>query len=164
MRGALILTAGLVLPTVVMGQDNRSTQPAHAATAVVVTPEATTWGPAPALLPPGAKLAVLEGDPTKPVPFTMRLSIPDGYRFPPHFHPADEHVTVISGKFEVGMGETFDESKLTTLPAGTFGFIPAGMRHFARAKGATVLQLHGTGPWKLSYVNPADQPKTVSRR
>jgi mannose-6-phosphate isomerase-like protein (cupin superfamily) len=164
MKGALILTAGLVLPTLVMGQDNPSPHPAHAATAVVVTPDATAWGPAPALLPAGAKLAVLEGDPTKPVPFTMRLSIPDGYRFPPHFHPADEHVTVISGKFEVGMGETFDESKLTTLPAGTFGFIPAGMRHFARAKGATVLQLHGTGPWKLTYVNPADQPKTVSRR
>ena len=163
MRSALIL-AGLVLPTLVMAQNNPSAQPARAETATIVTPEATTWGPAPTLLPPGAKLAVLEGDPTKPGPFTMRLSIPDGYRLPPHFHPADEHVTVISGKFQVGMGETFDESKLTTLPSGTFGLIPAGMRHFARAKGATVLQLHGTGPWKLVYVNPADQPKTTSSR
>ena len=93
----------------------------------------------------------------------MRLSMPDGYRIPPHFHPADEHVTVISGKFQVGMGDTFDAAKLSTLPAGTFGMIPAGMHHFARAKGATVLQLHGTGPWKLTYVNPADQPKTTSQ-
>jgi quercetin dioxygenase-like cupin family protein len=128
--------------------------------AVVVTPDATVWGPAPAMLPAGAKVAVLDGDPTKPGLFTMRLSVPDGYRIPPHFHPVDKHVTVISGKFQVGTGDTFDGSKLSTLPAGTFGMIPAGMRHFAQAKGATVLQLHGTGPWKLTYVNPADQPKT----
>jgi quercetin dioxygenase-like cupin family protein len=118
--------------------------------AVVVTPDATQWGPAPATLPAGAKLAVLDGDPTKPGLFTMRLSVPDGYRIPPHFHPVDEHVTVISGNFQVGMGDSFDASKLSTLPAGTFGMIPAGMRHFAQAKGATVLQLHGTGPWKLT--------------
>jgi quercetin dioxygenase-like cupin family protein len=135
---------------------------AQAPKAVVVTPDAMQWGPAPAILPAGAKLAVLDGDPTKPGLFTMRLSIPDGYRIPPHFHPVDEHVTVISGKFQVGMGETFDASKLSTLPSGTFGMIPAGMRHFAQAKGASVLQLHGTGPWKLTYVNPADQPKPTS--
>ena len=135
---------------------------AQAPKAVVVTPDATQWGPAPAILPAGAKLAVLDGDPTKPGLYTMRLSMPDGYRIPPHFHPADEHVTVISGKFQVGMGDTFDAAKLSTLPAGTFGMIPAGMRHFAQAKGATVLQLHGTGPWKLTYVNPADQPKTTT--
>lgn len=163
MRGALFL-AGLVVPTLVMAQNNPSAQPAHADAAVVVTPGATTWGPAPAILPAGAKLAVLEGDPTKPIPFTMRLLLPGGYRLPPHYHPADEHVTVISGDFQVGMGETFQESKLTTLPSGTFGHIPAGMRHFARAKGTTVLQLHGTGPWKLIYVNPSDQPKTTSSR
>lgn len=130
--------------------------------AIVVTPDATQWGPAPASLPAGAKLAVLEGDPSKPGLFTMRLSLPDGYRIPPHFHPVDEHVTVISGTFQVGMGDRFDATKLSTLPAGTFGLLPAGMRHFAQAKGATVLQLHGTGPWKLTYVNPADQPKPAS--
>jgi hypothetical protein len=92
----------------------------------------------------------------------MRLALPDGYRIPPYFHPVDEHVTVMSGQFQVGMGETFDPAKLSTLPTGTFGMIPAGMRLFAQAKGATVLQLHGTGPWKLTYVNPADQPKTTS--
>ena len=132
---------------------------AQAQKAVVVTPDATKWGPAPAMLPAGAKLAVLDGDPTKPGLFTMRLSMPDGYRIPPHFHPVDEHVTVVSGKFQVGMGDSFDGAKLSTLPAGSFGMIPAGMRHFAQAKGATVLQLHGTGPWKLTYVNPADQPR-----
>jgi quercetin dioxygenase-like cupin family protein len=132
--------------------------------AVVVTPDAAQWGPAPAILPAGAKLAVLDGDPTKPGLFTMRLSMPAGYRLPPHFHPVDEHVTVISGKFQVGMGDTFDAAKLSTLRPGTFGMIPAGMHHFAQAKSPTVLQLHGTGPWKLTYVNPADQPKTTSRQ
>jgi hypothetical protein len=127
--------------------------------AVVVTPDATKWGPAPAILPAGAKAAVLDGDPSKPGLFTMRLSLPDSYRIPPHFHPVDEHVTVISGQLQVGMGDSFDASKLSTLPGGTFGMIPAAMHHFAQAKGATVLQLHGTGPWKLIYVNPADQPK-----
>lgn len=127
--------------------------------AVVVTPDATQWGPAPAMLPAGAKVAVLDGDPSKPGLFTMRLSLPDGYRIAPHFHPADEHVTVISGQLQVGMGDRFDASKLSILPAGAFGMIPAAMHHFAQAKGATVLQLHGTGPWKLIYVNPADQPK-----
>ncbi|HMH57424.1 MAG TPA: cupin domain-containing protein, partial [Gemmatimonadales bacterium] len=68
---------------------------AQAPKAVVVTPDAMQWGPAPAILPAGAKLAVLDGDPTKPGLFTMRLSMPDGYRIPPHFHPVDEHVTVI---------------------------------------------------------------------
>jgi ChrR-like protein with cupin domain len=83
---------------------------AQEAKAVIVTPDATQWGAAPAMLPAGAKVAVLDGDPTKPGLFTMRLSVPDGYRIPPHFHPVDEHVTVISGKFQVGMGDTFDGS------------------------------------------------------
>jgi quercetin dioxygenase-like cupin family protein len=127
--------------------------------AIVVATGTETWGPAPAILPPGAELAVLEGDPTKTGPYTMRLRMADGYRIPPHFHPADEHVTVLSGTFMVGMGERFDGTALKTLPAGTFGMIPTGMRHFAQAKGATVLQLHGIGPWGLTYVNPADAPK-----
>jgi quercetin dioxygenase-like cupin family protein len=150
----LLISALLTLPM--------SSVAAQGPKAIVVTPDATQWSPAPASLPAGAKLAVLDGDPTKPGLFTMRLSIPDGYRIPPHFHPVDEHVTVISGNFQVGMGDSFDATKLSTLPAGTFGMIPAGMRHFAQAKGATVLQLHGTGPWKLTYVNPADQPKPTS--
>ena len=137
-----------------------STQPAQAH---VFTPDHLNWGPAPAVLPEGARLAVLDGDPAKAGPYTMRLEMPAGYRIPPHFHQVDEHVTVISGAFQVGMGDTFDEGKLTTLPPGTFGVIPPGMRHFARAAKATVIQLHGTGPWGLTYVNPADQPNSSSK-
>ena len=131
--------------------------------AIVVTAGTESWGPAPAVLPAGATLAVLEGDPSQSGPYTMRLRMPDGYRIPPHFHPGDEHVTVLSGTFLVGMGEHFDRTGLKALPAGTFGMIPTGMRHFAEAKGVTVIQLHGIGPWSLTYVNPADTPKQLGR-
>lgn len=126
---------------------------------VVVATGTETWGPAPAILPAGAQLAVLEGDPTKSGSYSMRLRMPDGYRIPPHFHPSDEHVTVVSGTFEVGMGDRFDATALKPLPTGSFAMLSPGMRHFARAKGETVIQLHGVGPWSLSYVNPADAPK-----
>jgi quercetin dioxygenase-like cupin family protein len=162
MRYALLLAAAILPVSALAAQESQSpsTQPrqAHA-----TTPAHLNWGPAPAILPAGARLAVLEGDPSKAGPFTMRLEMPAGYRIPPHFHQVDEHVTVISGAFQVGMGDRFDEGKLSTLPPGTFGVIPPGMRHFARADKATVIQLHGVGPWGLTYVNPADQPNSATK-
>jgi hypothetical protein len=110
-------------------------------------------------IPAGAKYAVLEGDPTKEGLFTMRIWFPDGFKIQPHWHPAVEHVTVLSGEFNVGMGETFDTAKGHALPAGTFAFMAAQMRHFAWAKGDTVVQVHGMGPWQINYVNPADDPR-----
>ena len=162
MRYALLLVAAILPLGELAAQESKSSS-AQPRQAHVTTPEHLNWGPAPAILPAGARLAVLEGDPSKAGPFTMRLAMPAGYRIPPHFHQVDEHVTVISGAFQVGMGETFDESKLTTLSPGTFGVIPPGMRHFARADKPTVIQLHGVGPWGLTYVNRADQPYTPSR-
>jgi quercetin dioxygenase-like cupin family protein len=131
--------------------------------AIVATPDAIKWAAAPAVLPAGARLAVLEGDPGKQGPFTMRLSMPAGYRIPPHFHPVTEHVTVIEGTFYVGMGEAFDASKATALPTGTFAALEPGVRHFAFTKGATTIQLHGVGPWALTYVNPADDPRSKTK-
>ena len=161
MRFALLLVS--ILPLGALAAQESQSAGAPPSQAHIFTPEHLKWGPAPAILPAGARLAVLDGDPSKAGLFTMRLSMPAGYRIPPHFHQFDEHVTVISGAFQVGMGDTFDEGKLTTLPPGTFGVIPPGMRHFARADQATVIQLHGVGPWGLTYVNPADQPNAVSR-
>jgi mannose-6-phosphate isomerase-like protein (cupin superfamily) len=162
MRYVLLFVAG-ILPLGPIAAQEPQSPPTQSRPAHVLTPEHLNWGPAPAILPAGARLAVLEGDPSKAGPFTMRLDMPAGYRIPPHFHQVDEHVTVISGAFQVGMGDAFDEGKLTTLPPGTFGVIPPGMRHFARADKATVIQLHGMGPWGLTYVNPADQPNAASR-
>jgi quercetin dioxygenase-like cupin family protein len=117
------------------------------------------WGPAPPSLPPGAQAALLEGDPAKDGLFTLRLKLPDGYRIPPHFHPVVEHVTVIQGSFVLGMGDKATDTGTKTLTAGAFAFMPAGMRHFVQTQGETVVQLHGTGPWGITYVNPSDDPR-----
>jgi quercetin dioxygenase-like cupin family protein len=129
----------------------------------IYAPDQIAWKDGPPSLPAGARFAVLEGDPAKAGFFTMRLRLPDGYRIPPHWHPKVEHVTVISGALNLGMGRTFDQKATRELPAGTFGYWPAGMRHFAWARGETVLQLHGFGPWRVIYVNPADDPRNASR-
>lgn len=121
------------------------------------------WKDGPPSLPAGAKYAVLEGDPTKEGPFTMRLRVPDGYKIPPHMHPAVERVTVLSGTFNLGMGDKFDQKATQPMPAGTYGFWPAGMKHFAWAKGETILQLHGVGPWRIEYLNPADDPRQAKK-
>jgi quercetin dioxygenase-like cupin family protein len=117
------------------------------------------WVDGPASLPAGAKVAMLEGNPAQEGPFTMRLQLPDGFRIQPHWHPAVEHVTVISGTFNLGTGEKFDKSAGRSLAAGSFAFMQPGMRHYAWATGETVLQVHGMGPWKINYVNPADDPR-----
>jgi quercetin dioxygenase-like cupin family protein len=127
--------------------------------AVIALPDQLTWGPAPPALPPGARLAVLEGNPSEAGPYTMRVLLPAGYRIPPHYHAAVEHVTVLKGTFKVGMGERYGPSAMTSLPAGTFAALQPGTRHFAEAQGETIIQLHGAGPWGLTYVNPADDPR-----
>jgi Domain of unknown function (DUF4437) len=127
------------------------------------SPAEIKWKDGPAVLPAGAKFAVLEGDPAKEGPFVMRLWLPDGFRIPPHWHPKVERITVISGTFNLGMGEKFDQSATRAMTAGTFGFWAAGMRHFVWAKGETVIQLHGTGPWMITYVNPADDPRNAKK-
>jgi hypothetical protein len=131
---------------------------------VMVTPDDVKWGPAPPGLPPGAKLAVLAGDPSKAgVPYTIRARFPDGYKVPPHWHPVDENVTVLRGTLGVGRGEKFDRAAGKELPAGSFSRMPKGMRHFAWAKGETVIQVHGIGPFEIHYVNPADDPREKSK-
>lgn len=122
-------------------------------------PPALKWGPAPAIFPAGAQMAVLEGDPGGNALFTIRLRLPNGYKFPPHTHPTDEHVTVISGTFLVGMGNTFDTKTMMTLTAGGFVTAPAQSAHYALAQGPTVVQVHAMGPFAMTYVNPADAPK-----
>ena len=126
---------------------------------VMITPQNVKWMDVPASLPRGAKLAVINGDPTKPGPFTMRLKAPANYKIPPHWHPKDEHVTVLSGTFYMGLGEQFDAAKSRALPVGSFAVMATGTRHFAWTKREDVVQLHGIGPWGINYVNPADDPR-----
>lgn len=133
--------------------------PADTGKHILVLPAAMQWTDAPPALPAGAKVAVLEGKPSDPGPFTMRIKLPANYKIPPHWHPGDEHVTVISGSFRMGLGEKFDEKALHDLPVGGFAVMAKGTRHFAATKGAVVVQVHGIGPWGITYVNPADDPR-----
>jgi hypothetical protein len=126
------------------------------------TPDAIQWKEGPATLAKGAKMTVLEGDPTADGMFTMRLFFPDGFQVMPHWHSQIEHVTVISGTLNFGMGEKFNRAATRPMKAGSFGFWPIGMRHFAWTTGDTVLQLHGRGPWTVTYVNPADDPRRAA--
>jgi quercetin dioxygenase-like cupin family protein len=156
MRAILLSLTLSILGGAAFAQGNPTVESPHA---VVVFPDQVTWAPAPPSLPAGAKVAVLDGDPKQAGPFTMRISLPNGYRIAPHTHPAVERVTVIDGTFQLGMGDKFDEAALKSLPAGAFVSMQPGTRHFVRAKGKTVVQVNATGPWKLNYVNPADDPR-----
>jgi quercetin dioxygenase-like cupin family protein len=115
------------------------------------------WGATPSL--PGAKFAVLQGPMSEAKQFVARIQFPDGYRIPPHFHSGIEHVTVISGTFAMGHGEKFDQGKLTPLKAGDVAIMQPKTPHYAMTTGATEVQIHGVGPWTLTYVNPKDDPR-----
>jgi len=130
---------------------------------ITVLADQVQWKPAPASLPPGAQAALLEGDPSKPGLFTMRISMPDGYRIPPHSHPGVERVTVLSGSFYLGQGDRFDESAGKLMPAGAYTSMPPGMHHYAWAKGPTVVQISTIGPWGITYINPADDPRNAPK-
>jgi mannose-6-phosphate isomerase-like protein (cupin superfamily) len=123
------------------------------------TPDQVKWGPAPPIVPPGAQLAVLEGDPmASSGDYTVRFKMPDGYKIAPHTHPTRENVTVISGTLKVGMGDTYDESKMMSFGTGSFAYLDPSMHHYAGAKGETIIQIHGQAPVKFNWINPADDP------
>ena len=116
------------------------------------------WGPAPAIFPAGAKMAVVSGDPSKEGSFQVQLSFPDGYKVAPHFHPTAEVIEVKEGTFLVGKGDKLDPKKTKAMEQGDTASMPAGMHHFGIAKGATIVAVSAQGPFALTYVNPADDP------
>ena len=127
------------------------------------TPADLKWTDAPPGLPKGAKVSVLQGDPAAPGLFTMRVTLPAGYRVAPHHHPSDENVTVLAGELYMGMGDVLDEGKAHALGVGAFSTMPAGARHFAFTKAETVFQVHAMGPWSIVYVNPQDDPRNAKQ-
>lgn len=128
----------------------------------IFTPQEMKWSTAPAVLPKGAEMVLLYGDPSKEGPFSLRIRVPADYHVPPHTHPVDEIVTVLSGTFKLGMGEKADESKAKALPAGSFFGFPPGMAHFVYTDEPTIFQINSVGPWGLNYINPADDPRKVN--
>ena len=131
----------------------------HPAHAQVASSRAVKWGPGPDFLPAHARLAVLQGDPGKSGPFTIRLQLPNGYAVHSHFHPTDEQITVLAGTFLVGMGDTFNIRHAQRLAAGGFMTVAADAHHFATARGPTILQIHGDGPFVINYVKETDDPR-----
>src|SRR5207342_3861146 len=113
------------------------------------------WSDVPSL-PKGAQIAVIEGPMNQAVPFTVRLKFPDKYVIPAHIHPAVERVTVLSGTFHMGMGAKFDRSATQPVRIGDLMIMQPGTQHFAWTEGEVVVQLHGTGPWGITYINPSD--------
>jgi quercetin dioxygenase-like cupin family protein len=110
-------------------------------------------------LPPGGEIALVSGDPEKPVPYVVRAKLPAGYKIPAHIHPADEHLTVITGSIHVGMGLKLDETKGEKIATGGYALMPKGMPHYLWISEPTVLQVHGIGPIEFLYVDPADDPR-----
>jgi quercetin dioxygenase-like cupin family protein len=119
---------------------------------------ALKWS-APPLLPPGALLAVVSGDPTAPGESTLELSMPDGYRLPPHYHPHYEHVEVREGTLLAGMGDRLDPKQTRALTAGDSATAPAGMHHFSIAKGRTLVLVTFMGPYTITYLRAEDAPQ-----
>jgi hypothetical protein len=157
---AVCLVLGMAAPA--LAEEKSAAQPAGEAMHVMVVPSELKWMEAPPGLPKGVKLTVLEGDPSKAGPFTMRGMVPANYTIAPHTHPGIEHVTVLEGEAYMGMGEKLDKAAAKKLTAGGFAVMPVGHVHyfFTKGKKATI-QVHGIGPWGITYVNPADDPRNA---
>ncbi len=154
MRNKLVSLCMLAAVACVGTQTCWAESPAH----MMVTPGELRWTDV-ASLPAGAKLAVIEGPVTEAVPFTFRLKLPANYKIPAHWHPAIEHVTVISGTFNMGVGDKLDTSRTKPLTAGSVAIMQPKTTHFAWTSEETIVQIHGVGPWVINYVNPADDPR-----
>ena len=164
----VVIGATLALALVAIAAEQKTTESKKsagnaAAQHVMLTPADLQWGEAPPGLPVGAKLAVLEGDPNKKGQFTIRLQFPDGYKVPPHTHPTVEKITVISGTVFLGTGTKFDEAATKEMTTGSFCVMPADTPHYGWAKSEAIVQVHGAGPFKIKYVNPADDPRQAKQ-
>jgi quercetin dioxygenase-like cupin family protein len=157
-RVALLLSVVLIAASSA-GRAQAPAGPAHTG----MTPAELKWGPGPPGLPPGAQAVVLAGDPAKEGLFVIRVKFPSGYKIPPHWHPVDEYVTVLSGTLQFGMGDKFDVASTRALPAGAFVTAAKEMRHYVQAKGPTVIQVSAIGPFAITYVNQADDPRNKTQ-
>jgi len=156
MKTKLKLAAlALAIAGIAMGADRAR---AGKSEAIVINANEIKWGDAPPDLPRGARITVLYGDPSKKGPFSVRLKLPNGYKIPGHWHTQDEHLTVLSGVFVLHMGDNLD-APAHELQTGAYHFLPGKMHHAAETKAETILQLHGTGPWGITYINPSDDPR-----
>jgi hypothetical protein len=155
LRVSLLLVV-FVMHLPLLAQMNHTMSSDHS----MITPEQIEWIDAPPSFPPGAKIALIDGDMREAGLFTVRAKLPPDYRIMPHWHQANEHVTVLSGSFYMGMNEFFDAKSAMEIPAGGFAVMNAGTRHFGFTKNEEcIIQVHGVGPWTITYVNAGDDPR-----
>ena len=150
----IALTLGSPIAAAVWAADTHTKAADH----LMVEANDLKWADVPTL-PPGAKVAIIEGPPNEAVPFMMRLRFPANYKVPAHWHPAIEHLTVLSGTFNMGIGDKLDMTKTKALSPGGVMIIQPKIPHFAWTKEEVMVQVHGVGPWGVTYVDPADDPR-----
>ena len=166
-RSTVLLTPAavlLALAAVAQTTPRTPTVSSHAGH-VAVLPDALRWVPMSTDLMEGTpafalavppQVSLLEGDPSQAgAPFTLRIRLAAGTRVPPHWHPTEEHITVLQGRFSLGTGDEYNEASLQELPTGSYASMPKGMTHFALATGDTIVQVHGVGPFKSDWVTPS---------
>lgn len=124
------------------------------------SPSGAPWLAGPPILPAGALLAVVSGNPAEPGPSVIQIYMPDGYRYPPHLHPMDEHVKVVSGALLIGIGPRLDPKRTQRIVPGDSGTAPTGAPHWSIASGPTVLEVSFEGPYRLTYVNAYEVPRS----
>lgn len=151
--------APLALAGILCAFDTQQAQTQHAGGGhQMTTPDTLKWTPSPAL-PAGAQIAVIQGPLNEAVPFIARVRFPANAKVPAHSHSAIEHVTVLSGVMHMGTGDKLDPSKGQAFGPGSVTIMQPGTTHFAWFGEETIIQLHGVGPWTVTYVNPADDPR-----
>jgi hypothetical protein len=127
----------------------------------IVTPGQLVWKP----LIPGVEMAVVSGDPDKKGGlYVIRIRSKGEVKVPPHWHPTDEHITVLAGSFLLARGEKYDASKLSELKPGAHSVMPATMPHFGLHKAGNVIEVYGEGPFAPTFVNPEDDPSRAKKK
>lgn len=155
----VIISGMLTVNTAAWAQEHKMDTGKVKMTQVMMMPAEMIWQDAPAGLPEGAKIAVLSGDPSKAELFSIRLKFPPNYKIPAHTHTFDEHVTVVSGTLAMGIGDKFEDKQQKTYPSGSYTLFPANKAHFAMSKSETIVHIYGMGPFSITYVNPAEDPR-----
>jgi hypothetical protein len=151
------LTA-LIVASPLAAKHKGAAKPAAAAKA----PAELKWGPAPPALPAGAQLAVVKGDPMKAGPFTIHLKMPANYSVPPHWHPSDEKVTLVSGKLAYGMSDRMERLSATPLAVGGTVTMKAKEHHWVMTADGAEVEVSATGPFVINYVDPNADPRKAA--
>jgi hypothetical protein len=125
----------------------------------VVRADAAPWRPCPPTLPPGCEMAVLDGNPQGADLFTVRFRTSRALVMPPHWHPTDERVTIITGKAAVAFGADATRQDATEFGPADYYVNARHAVHSVWIESGTVLQITGIGPWQAISISEAAPPR-----